>query len=331
MKRLLTVSLMLILGWAVFSCSRQAEDPEAEIRTLLASSGYTNDSHASAYGSADSTLAGGGEGDFLIDGELPPFVRFIRYIPGGSVSRNVDVQIPAYPGYPDTTALATITIDVLGELRTAFDTTTHPIKVWRKPFHDRAVRRVYLTKNETGWHIRKVTPLNITTVNAPYSLRLVSLHAEAASGEVFDLTNPDTLLAKEELPTFVPGDTVFLQVTLASDGDLRLCGFPRPQSHHAILGRADAGIEAVGVDVILGHQQRPIAGDAFDGEVGGEHTGGEGVAVADMPAPMRQDASLGLGLICLDAARPSASDLERRAATAALVAQLRLTDLALFT
>lgn len=42
-------------------------------------------------------------------------------------------------------------------------------------------------------------------------------------------------------------------------------------------------------------------------------------------------ASLGLGLICLDAARPSASDLERRAATAALVAQLRLTDLALFT
>ncbi|MCX8087348.1 MAG: hypothetical protein N3C63_10690 [Rhodocyclaceae bacterium] len=42
-------------------------------------------------------------------------------------------------------------------------------------------------------------------------------------------------------------------------------------------------------------------------------------------------ASLGVGLICLDAARPSHADTARRAATAALVEKLRLTDLALFT
>lgn len=219
MNRLTVGSLLIVTALLLFGCSRTAEDPEEDIRALLAASGYTSDSHTRAYGSEDSTPAGGGDGELPTSGELPPFGRFIRYIPGGGVSREVNVQIPAYPGYPETTALATITVDIYGELRTIFDTTTNPMQVWRKPFHDRGTRRVYLTKNQTGWHIRRVTPLNIITVNAPYSLRLVRLHAEAASGEVFDLTDPDTLLSKEELPTFLPGDTVTVSVTLESDGD----------------------------------------------------------------------------------------------------------------
>ncbi|MBM3314720.1 hypothetical protein FJY71_02600, partial [candidate division WOR-3 bacterium] len=197
-----TASLAVIAALAVclsiVGCTKPPDTGEDDIRALLGSSGYTCDDHASAYGSDDSTLQNGGEGGLPTDNGFPPFVRFRRYIPTGGVSRVVNIQIPAYPGHPDTTALATITVDINGELRTMFDTTTNPIQVWRKPFHDRAVRRVYLTKSETGWHIRKVTPMNFTTVGAAYELRLVGLHAEAASGEVFDLADPDTLLAKDE-------------------------------------------------------------------------------------------------------------------------------------
>ncbi|MEO0079378.1 MAG: hypothetical protein ABIK44_01710 [candidate division WOR-3 bacterium] len=214
-----TVSLLLTVG--LMGC-RQKENDEESIRNLLNGSSYTDESQTRGYSSQDSTLAPGGEpglGPGADGYETIPFVRFRRFVPQGGISRSILVQIPAYPGYPDTTALATITSDIHGEFRTLFDTTTHPMLVWRKPFHDQAVRRVYLTKGPDGWHIRKVSPLNITTVDAAYELRLVSIHVQAASGEVFELTTADTLLAKDELPTFVPGDTVHVQVTVQSSGD----------------------------------------------------------------------------------------------------------------
>jgi hypothetical protein len=101
-----------------------------------------------------------------------------------------------------------------------FDTTTNPIAVWRKPFHDVAVRKVFLTYSHDRWHIRKVSPLRVATQDAPYEMNIVRLHAVGAvSGEDFDLTTTDTLLTKDELPTFVPGDTVTVTVTVQSAGD----------------------------------------------------------------------------------------------------------------
>ena len=156
MKKVLSaLALMLGVLWLLpAGCART--DDETAIRNLLGSSAYTDENNTRSYGSDDSTPTGGGG---TTDGyETIPFVRFRRYIPPGGVSRGVHIDIPAYPGDPDTTALATITTTVNGDFRTMFDTTVNPIQVWRKPFVDEAKRFVYLTRDKDRWRIRKVSP-----------------------------------------------------------------------------------------------------------------------------------------------------------------------------
>lgn len=223
MKRSAVVATIgLVFTLSYWGCIKPNEDDDQAIVELLNTSQYTGDNHTRAYGSQDSTVIQGGDQAPTpgTDGyDTIPFVRFRRYVPGSGISRHIEIQRPAYPGYPDTTALATITSEIYGELRTMFDTTTNPIAVWRKPFHDRAIRRVYLTKHGDRWFIRRVSPLTIRTVNPAYELKLDSLIATASSGTVFRLHTGDTLLTKEELPNFVPNDTVRVQVFLSSNGD----------------------------------------------------------------------------------------------------------------
>jgi len=212
------VASVLLAGLA--GCSNARKDDERAIKSLLGNSGYTNDNQTSSYGAEDSTLEDGSGSEPGRDGyERIPFVRFRRYIAPNGVSRTVDIQIPA-PGGDDTTALATITQDVNGELRTVFDTTTNPIHVWRKPFHDKSTRKVYLTKSNTGWHIRKLSPLKIETQDPAYHLAVTRVYAVGRlSGDTFELTTTDTLLTKEQLPRFLPNDTVLVSVSVTSDGD----------------------------------------------------------------------------------------------------------------
>ncbi|MEO0081086.1 MAG: hypothetical protein ABIL25_02190 [candidate division WOR-3 bacterium] len=213
---LVFVFVMLLLIPA--GCSRN--DDETAIRNLLGSSVYTDENSTRSYGSSDSTPTSGDESSDQY--EMIPFVRFRRYIPPGGMSRVVRVQIPAYPGDPDTTALATITTTINGDFRTMFDTTTNPILIWRKPFIDEAVRTVYLTKSRDRWRIRRLSPVRFATVDPPYELKVARIEVHAWSwsdSDTFRLTTADTLLAKEELPSFVPEDTVWVRVTVSSNGD----------------------------------------------------------------------------------------------------------------
>ena len=222
MKRtlILAAASLLVTAVALTGCNRKHDDQQT-IQSLLVNSGYTNDEHTKNYGANDTTLEPGSDSTLGTDGyERIPFVRFRRYIPANGLSRTLNIQIPAYQGGPDTTALVTITWDVTGELRTMFDTTTNPILVWRKPFHDVAIRKVYLEKYADAWHIIKISPLVLSTQNAAYNLQVTGIHAVGrVSGEVFDLNTSDTMLTKDQLPCFVPNDTVVVTVTVASDGD----------------------------------------------------------------------------------------------------------------
>lgn len=222
MKRtlILAAASLLVTAVALTGCNRKHDDQQT-IQSLLVNSGYTNDEHTKNYGANDTTLEPGSDSTLGTDGyERIPFVRFRRYIPANGLSRTLNIQIPAYQGGPDTTALVTITWDVTGELRTMFDTTTNPILVWRKPFHDVAIRKVYLEKYADAWHIIKISPLVLSTQNAAYNLQVTGIHAVGrVSGEVFDLNTSDTMLTKDQLPCFVPNDTVVVTVTVTSDGD----------------------------------------------------------------------------------------------------------------
>ncbi len=228
MKRLLaTVTMMLlVLAFIPLGCTKSQDTDEDAIRTLLNGSSYTDENQEKGYGSEDSVPTQGG-GNFmpapLLDGyDTIPFVRFRRFVPRGGISRQIIIDIPAYPGYPDTTALATITADIHGDFRTLFDTTTNPLLVWRKPIHDEAIRTVYLTRDENGWHIRKVSPLLFSTVDPEYDLTITELACHASSwapGDTFRLTSPDTMLTKHDLPCFIPEDTVTVWITVETTGD----------------------------------------------------------------------------------------------------------------
>ena len=219
MRRAVLYAAVVALAAGVISgCAKQ--DEKATITSLLAASGYTDDPHAGNYGANDTTLARPDSMSATASYELIPFVRFRRYIPPGGVQREVVVRIPADSGGPDSTALATITWTITGELRTCFDTTTQPINVWRKPFTDVATRRVYLEKHDGGWHILKISPLALATQNPAYHLNIANIHAVSrVSHDTFDLSTTDTMLTKSQLPWFEPGDTVTITVTVQSDGD----------------------------------------------------------------------------------------------------------------
>ncbi len=204
----------------VVGCGKQTPDEKQAVTNLLAASGYTDDPHASNYGASDTTLERADSMSAAEGYERIPFVRFRRYIPPGGVQREVVVRIPADSGGPDSTALATITWTLTGELRTCFDTTTQPIYVWRKPFTDVATRKVYLEKYDGKWHILKLSPLALATRNPAYHLNVANIHVVSrVSHDTFDLSTTDTLLAKSQLPWFEPGDTVTITVTVQSDGD----------------------------------------------------------------------------------------------------------------
>ena len=203
-------------------CAVTGENDEDAIRSLLNGSSYTDASQEQAYGAEDSTVKNGSEGPGSDSPGRVPFVRFRRYVPPGGVSRQITIDIPAYPGYPDTTALATITSEINGELRTLYDTTGNPMLVWRKQFRDQAVRTAYLVKTQDGWRLRKVSPLQFSTLDAAYDLDIAELKIHAASwaaGDTFRLTSPDTMLAKHELPAFEPEDEVTVWITVESTGD----------------------------------------------------------------------------------------------------------------
>ena len=222
MKRatLFAVAVALTAALAFVGCAKQTQDEKATITSLLAASGYTDDPHASNYGADDTTLERPDSMTAAASYELIPFVKFRRYIPAGGVQRLVNVQIPAVSGGPDSTALATITWTITGELRTCFDTTTQPILVWRKPFTDVATRKVYLEKYGDRWHLVRISPLALATQNASYHLNIANIHmVSRASHDTFDISTADTMLTKSRLPWFEPGDTVTVTVTVQSDGD----------------------------------------------------------------------------------------------------------------
>ncbi len=219
MKKNTLALVLAVLGLFIVGCTTQSD--EDAIRDLIGRSAYTDDNGIRSYAGRDTSVSEGGD-ESMADGERIPFVRFVRYIPPDGVTRTVQVDIPAYPGYPDTTALATVRYTIRGEFRTVFDTTTTPILVWRKPFVDEAVRRVYLTKQGKRWRVRRLSPLRFYTTGAPYELSLAQMELHARSwpeADTYRLTTADTLLAKTELPSFTYADTVWVRVTVTSNGD----------------------------------------------------------------------------------------------------------------
>jgi hypothetical protein len=220
----LALGAFCVLALTPTACLKSpTEDDHQAIEELLATSDYTSDANSSVVDDGttepkrDSFDSGGGMGTLSLPDTLP-WIRFARSIER-PLPRTVSITIPAYPGFPDTTALATITASVAGRFYVQNDSSGHI--AWVKDFTDDGTRKVYLTKHggpRGEWRIRRMTPLNYVTHDAPWPIEIASLRLEARpSGLTYEYTSPDTLLDKRELPGFVQGDTVRVTVTVQGD------------------------------------------------------------------------------------------------------------------
>jgi hypothetical protein len=213
---LLALAACFLMLGARCQQSPQADD-ESDIRTLLGTSDYTNDDHSGATDDETNDPQGNGfepgSDNPLV--ETLPWVRFARKIER-PVPRTLNIAIPAYPGYPETTALATITAEPTGDFYVHNDSNRHV--TWVKPIADQGVRKVYLTKHNDTWRIREMTPWGMSTKNPAYGISIAAVRLAAApSGLSYEYTSPETMLTKNQLPAFLPGDTVHVTVTVQSD------------------------------------------------------------------------------------------------------------------
>jgi hypothetical protein len=218
MKTFLALSLTAGLLLVVTGCSRITSRDEEEIRAELETSDYTDESHAGA--TDDGTNQPKGlffdSGSDLL-GETLPWVRFVRKI-DRPVTRQIVIDIPAYPGYPETTARATITAHPTGFFYVDNDRNSHI--VLKRTINDQAVRKVYLTKHDGHWFVRRMTPFNMSPADAPYPIDIASVRCEARpSGLNYEYTSADSMMSKRDLPAFLPGDTVKVTVRIAIEGD----------------------------------------------------------------------------------------------------------------
>lgn len=225
MRSMTTLLLTLLLAgttWLTVGCGTQNQgNNEEAIRTLLGTSEYTDDNQSGASDdeSSEPRRDGFEPRDVLgLDYELAetlPWVRFARRI-DRPIARSIIITIPAYPGYPETTALAVITASPTGSFYVHNDRGSHV--AWVKDIADEGVRKVYLTQHDDTWRIRQMTPWDMRTKNAPYGINIKSVVIQARpSGLSYEYTTPDTMLTKRELPAFLPNDTVKVTVHVESD------------------------------------------------------------------------------------------------------------------
>jgi hypothetical protein len=211
MKNYLSIIATIIIGINILliGCKGKNQD-EQDIRDILENSVYTDKEQSLAFEDNDTNPSTAPAMLSMPDTMMMPWVKFARKVT--DFRRHVTVEIK------DTVATATIGIGVEGY----FIVVNDPINLirYRRILADTGIRTVYLTKHDRRWRIRKVSPKNIWTKDAPTQITITNLKAEARpSGVIFEINNPDTLLTKDQLPTFHPDDTVKVTVTLQMPDD----------------------------------------------------------------------------------------------------------------
>jgi hypothetical protein len=224
-KWLYAAGFLIILGMmALTGCGKkesplQASGDTAQILAVMAQSGYASADGFGGTNDGTTTPLGfnWGSGNWTIPGwdTLKP-VRFARHI-----DRNLrTVKIDSLNA-GKTKAWVTVTHDLSGNFYVNSDP-GNPYHIYIRPISDdKWVRHVYLEKNDVNvWRVVKISPVDAQTVNSPYPITILSVTADAVpSGAHYVFTRPDTLLAREELPTFLPGDSVTLTVSVSVQGD----------------------------------------------------------------------------------------------------------------
>lgn len=206
----------------MISCGTDSLSNEIQIQALLENSPYVGEGalQTSDDGTNDPNNQSPGLGSpyFPADVDSIPFTKWVRWIvrPVTWVYNIVvtgdtaDATITTYfhgepPGYG---------LFVINEL-------SGPI--WQRTIADSVIRKIKLYKDVSDdWHILSLTAAHMWTVGLaptnPISITEVRARVDSRNYE-FVINSPNTYFKKDELPTFLPNDTIEVTVTLNATGD----------------------------------------------------------------------------------------------------------------
>jgi len=221
-KWLYGAGVMILLGMvALTGCGKkgsplQASSDSGMILTLISASAYTSGDGFAGTNDSTTTPQGFTWGSGITSWDTLARVRFARFFTGNKRSVKID-SITA----GKTKAWVTITHNISGGFYDNSSFPYDPYQTYIRPLNDQWVRHVYLEKNSAGvWRVMKLSPIDAQTVNSPYPITILSVVVDAQpSGAHYVFTRADTLLAREDLPTFLPGDSVTVTVSVSVQGD----------------------------------------------------------------------------------------------------------------
>lgn len=201
--------LVVIAGllFLIVGCPKKEE--ETKIRDILSKSPYVVSAEGMVIDDATKEPKSPGLNFFMA--EPIPWVRFARWI-NRPVNRHYEIDVVG------DSAHVTGSVEVLGKF---YVLNTPGGDVYTRDIADSAYRAaVDFYKDEDGWHIAKISPLQIYTYGAETSIKIEEVRAEVTSRNyAFILIDPTKSLTKEELPTFLPTDTIVVTVKMEVTGD----------------------------------------------------------------------------------------------------------------
>ncbi len=227
----LKLMLLFILLVAVITTSCTEESDEMLIQGVLESSPYIADGALQIHD--DSTQIPADDMTTPIYSDTIPYVRWVRWIQR-PIIRKYEIVING------DSADVTIYAHLYGEPPGyGFFVNNDPIgPVYQRTISDSLVRRVKLWKDEGGeWHIGSLTAADIYTFNNEHPVFLSQIIASVPSRNyVFVISSPNAYFERNELPIFLPNDTVHVTVICSAQDDSTWAFL-----HHGVGHRTSTG------------------------------------------------------------------------------------------
>lgn len=227
---------LALIALFMISCGTDSLSNEIQIQALLENSPYVGEGalQTSDDGTNDPNNQSPGFSSpyFPTDVDSIPFTKWVRWIVRpvtwvyniAVTGDSADVTITGYfhgepPGYG---------MYVINEL-------SGPI--WQRAITDSVIKKVKLYWDE-GWHILSLTAADVHTIGATNSVTITEVKAQVDSRNYeFVINSASTYFTKDELPTFLPNDTIDVTVTVSVVDDSSWAFL-----HHGARPKANVGL-----------------------------------------------------------------------------------------
>lgn len=221
---------LLLVAIAVLSCSKGGD--EEDIQAILESSWFVGDGAVRTADDSTNTPQIFGTPGLMTD--TLDFVRWARWIER-PVPREYDILVVGDSAFVTMTAFFQGTPPGYG----LFVVNDPLAPVYQRSISDSVIRRVKLYRgSDNKWHIASLTAADIYTINTPHPVTITEIRAEVPSRNyVFTINSAETYFKRDELPIFLPSDTVVITVTCSAENDSTWAFLHHGTGHRPRLGR----------------------------------------------------------------------------------------------